>query len=111
MKQLVKIQGVYQKCNYLLSYGQKIKTAAKMTVVQASTMEQLSAPFPTAPHGSARTSCRSHMGKGHCGQERLSCGLAVADRGWLLHLEHGGQASAHECCARRGRSGQRRPDV
>jgi 2,4-dienoyl-CoA reductase-like NADH-dependent reductase (Old Yellow Enzyme family) len=34
-------------------YGQKIKTAAKMTVVQASTMEQLSAPFPTAPHGSA----------------------------------------------------------
>jgi hypothetical protein len=25
-------------------YGQKIKTAAKMTVVQASTMEQLSAP-------------------------------------------------------------------
>ena len=36
-----------------LSYGQKIKTAAKMTVVQASTMEQLSAPFPTAPHGSA----------------------------------------------------------
>jgi 2-keto-3-deoxy-L-fuconate dehydrogenase len=35
------------------SYGQKIKTAAKMTVVQASTMEQLSAPFPTAPHGSA----------------------------------------------------------
>ena len=37
----------------LLAYGQKIKTAAKMTVVQASTMEQLSAPFPTAPHGSA----------------------------------------------------------
>ena len=36
-----------------VSYGQKIKTAAKMTVVQASTMEQLSAPFPTAPHGSA----------------------------------------------------------
>ena len=36
-----------------LPYGQKIKTAAKMTVVQASTMEQLSAPFPTAPHGSA----------------------------------------------------------
>src|SRR5450755_3157876 len=34
-------------------YGQKIKTAAKMTVVQASTMEQLSAPFRTAPHGSA----------------------------------------------------------
>ena len=35
------------------SYGQKIKTAAKMAVVQASTMKQLSAPFPTAPHGSA----------------------------------------------------------
>jgi hypothetical protein len=35
------------------AYGQKIKTAAKMTVVQASTMEQLSAPFRTAPHGSA----------------------------------------------------------
>jgi hypothetical protein len=34
-------------------YGQKIKTATKMTVVQASTMEQLSAPFPTVPHGSA----------------------------------------------------------
>ena len=34
------------------AYGQKIKTAAKMTVVQASTMEQLSAPFPTAPVGS-----------------------------------------------------------
>jgi hypothetical protein len=34
-------------------YGQKIKTAANMTVVQAFTMEQLSAPFPTAPHGSA----------------------------------------------------------
>src|SRR5450830_1757936 len=27
------------------------------------------------------------MGIGHCGQERLSCGSAVADRGWLLHLE------------------------
>src|SRR5450759_575188 len=25
------------------------------------------------------------MGIGHCGQERLSCGSAVADRGWLLH--------------------------
>jgi hypothetical protein len=36
-----------------IPYGQKIKTAAKMTVVQASTMEQLSAPFRTAPHGSA----------------------------------------------------------
>jgi hypothetical protein len=36
-----------------MAYGQKIKTPAKMTVVQASTMEQLSAPFPTAPHGSA----------------------------------------------------------
>jgi hypothetical protein len=36
-----------------IPYGQKIKTAAKMTVVQAFTMEQLSAPFPTAPHGSA----------------------------------------------------------
>jgi len=34
-------------------YGQKTKTAAKMAVVQASTMKQLSAPFPTAPHGSA----------------------------------------------------------
>src|SRR5471030_1890092 len=44
------------------------------------------------------------MGKGHCGQERLSCGLAVAERGWLLHLEHGEQASTHECCAHRGRS-------
>jgi len=37
----------------LRPYGQKIKTAAKMTVVQASTMEQLSAAFPTAPHGSS----------------------------------------------------------
>jgi hypothetical protein len=29
-----------------IPYGQKIKKAAKMTVVQASTMEQLSAPLP-----------------------------------------------------------------
>ncbi len=36
-----------------LPYGQKIKTAAKMAVAQASTMKQLSAPFSTAPHGSA----------------------------------------------------------
>jgi hypothetical protein len=35
------------------AYGQKTKTAAKMAVVQASTMKQLSAPFPKAPHGSA----------------------------------------------------------
>jgi hypothetical protein len=34
-------------------YGQKIKTAAKMAVVQASTIKQLNAPFRTAPHGSA----------------------------------------------------------
>ena len=37
----------------LLAYGQKIKTAAKMAVVQASTIKQLNAPFRTAPHGSA----------------------------------------------------------
>jgi succinyl-CoA synthetase beta subunit len=36
-----------------IPYGQKIKTAAKMEVVQASTMKQLNAPFRTAPHGSA----------------------------------------------------------
>jgi hypothetical protein len=36
-----------------MAYGQKTKTAAKMAVVQASTMKQLSAPFPKAPHGSA----------------------------------------------------------
>jgi hypothetical protein len=36
-----------------LPYGQKIKTAAKMAVVQASTIKQLNAPFRTAPHGSA----------------------------------------------------------
>src|ERR1035437_9169739 len=42
------------------------------------------------------------MGIRHCGQERLSCGSAVADRGWLLHLEHGEQPSTHECCAHRG---------
>jgi DNA-directed RNA polymerase sigma subunit (sigma70/sigma32) len=36
-----------------IAYGQKIKTAAKMAVVQASTMKQLNAPFRTAPHGSA----------------------------------------------------------
>src|SRR5450759_2706467 len=96
---------------WVTAYGQKTKTAAKMAVVQASTMKQLSVPFPKAPHGSAGTSCRSRMGIGHCGQERLSCGSAVADRGWLLHLEHGEQASTHECCAHRGRSCQRRPDV
>jgi hypothetical protein len=40
--------------NYgLIPYGQKIKTAAKMAVVQASTIKQLNAPFRTAPHGSA----------------------------------------------------------
>jgi hypothetical protein len=33
----------------LIAYGQKIKTVAKMAVVQAPTMKQLSAPFPTAP--------------------------------------------------------------
>ena len=33
----------------LIAYGQKIKTVAKMVVVQAPTMKQLSAPFPTAP--------------------------------------------------------------
>ncbi len=36
-----------------MPYGQKIKTAAKMAVVQASTMKQLNAPFRTAPHCSA----------------------------------------------------------
>jgi 2,4-dienoyl-CoA reductase-like NADH-dependent reductase (Old Yellow Enzyme family) len=33
----------------LIAYGQKIKTVAKMAVVQVPTMKQLSAPFPTAP--------------------------------------------------------------
>ena len=33
----------------LIAYDQKIKTVAKMAVVQAPTMKQLSAPFPTAP--------------------------------------------------------------
>jgi hypothetical protein len=37
----------------VIPYGQKINTAAKMEVVQASTMKQLNAPFRTAPHGSA----------------------------------------------------------
>jgi hypothetical protein len=32
-----------------MPYGQKIKTVAKMAVVQAPTMKQLSPPFPTAP--------------------------------------------------------------
>jgi hypothetical protein len=34
-----------------------------------------------------------------CGQERASCGLAVANREWFLSQERGEQASTHRCCA------------
>ena len=37
----------------VVPYGQKIKTAAKKAVVEASTMKRLNAPFPTAPQGNA----------------------------------------------------------
>ena len=57
-----------------------------MAVIQAFTMKQLSAPFPTRPMAALELLARARMGIGHCGQERLYCGSAVADRGWLLHL-------------------------